>query len=145
VSPPAGDAARATRVWALMRALVLDRYDRRAEVCAALGMSFFRIKVLRMVAEEPATMGVLAERLNSDPPYITLLVDDLQQRGLVVRTEHPDDRRRKIVSATPEGRRAAALADSLLGAPPPAIIELDDRELADLERVLGGLLDHGPG
>ena len=128
----------ATRVWESMRTLVLEA-DRRDEVCAALGMSFFRIKVLRRVAGEPMTMGVLAERLGSDPPYVSVVVDDLVRRGLMARTEHPDDRRRKIVSVTAAGARAAAQAEQLLATPPSALVGLPVAELAALNRVLGGL------
>jgi len=96
----------ATRVWATMRTLVLGA-DRRDEVCAALGMSFFRIKVLRRIAAEPTTGGLLAERLGSDPPYVSVVVDDLVRRGPVIRTPDPSDRRRKVLSVTASGARAA--------------------------------------
>ena len=129
----------ATRVWAVMRELVLD-HDRREEVCVALGMSFFRIKVLRRVAAEPATMGVLAERLGSDPPYVSIVVDDLVRRGLLTRTGDPGDRRRKIVSVTAEGARAAARAEELMAAPPAVLAGLPADELAVLDRVLGRLV-----
>jgi DNA-binding MarR family transcriptional regulator len=128
----------AARVWAVMRDIVLD-HDHRDEVCAALGLSFFRIKVLRRVAAEPATMGALVERLGSDAPYISVVVDDLARRGLVERTADPADRRRKIVSVTAEGARAAARAEELLAAPPAAIAGLPEDDLAALDRVLGGL------
>ena len=39
-SEAAGELA--ARAWQGMRALVLDRYDRRKMVCDALGMSFIR-------------------------------------------------------------------------------------------------------
>lgn len=128
----------AARVWEAMRELVLD-HDRRIEVCQALGMSFFRIKVLCRVAEEPVTMGVLVERLGSDPPYVSVVVDDLVRRGLVVRTSDPADRRRKIVSVTPDGGRAAARAEDLMMTPPAVLAGLPEADMAVLDRVLGGL------
>ena len=133
----------ATRVWEAMRTLVLAS-DHRDEVCAALGMSSFRVKVLRRVAQEPVTMGVLAERLGSDPPYVSVVVDDLVRRGLMARTGHPDDRRRKIVSVTAAGARAAAQAERLLATPPAALVELSTAELAGLARILTGLHAGGP-
>jgi len=42
------------------------------------------------LADEPQTLRALAERLLADPPYITLIVDDLEQRGLVRRMPHPE-------------------------------------------------------
>lgn len=130
------DAAR--RVWAAMRALVTED-DRRAELCAALGMSFFRVKVLRRIAAEPTTGGLLAERLGSDPPYVSVVVEDLVQRGLVVRTPDATDRRRKVLSVTVAGERAAARAEALLATPPRALADLPAEHLADLDRLLSGL------
>ena len=130
--------APATRVWTAMRALVLD-HDRRDEVAAALGMSFFRVKVLLHVASGPVPMGTLAESLRSDPPYVSVVVDDLVRRGLLVRTEDPADRRRKIVTVTPDGALAAARADDLMTTPPAALAGLPAADLAVLDRVLSGL------
>ena len=131
---------RARQAWDAMRTLVLDSHDRRAEVCAALGMSFFRIKVLRRVAAGPVTMSELVERLRSDAPYVSIVVEDLVGRGLVVRTSHPDDRRRKIVSVTQEGAAAAARAEEVLGRPPAALEALPDEELKALEQALARML-----
>lgn len=130
---------RAARVWDVMRSLVLDRHDRRAEVCAELGMSFFRIKVLRRVARGSLTMGELVEQVGSDAPYVSVVVEDLARRGYVVRTSHPDDRRRKIVSVTAGGAAAAARAEEVLGRPPTALASMDAAELAALERALARL------
>ena len=130
------DAAR--RVWAAMRTLVTED-DRRAELCAALGMSFFRVKVLRRIAAEPTTGGLLAERLGSDPPYVSVVVEDLVQKGLVVRTPDASDRRRKVLSVTAAGERAAERAEALLATPPRALADLPAEHLADLDRLLSGL------
>lgn len=131
------EAAR--RVWATMRALVTED-DRRAELCAALGMSFFRIKVLRRIASEPTTGGLLAERLGSDPPYVSVVVDDLVRRGLVVRTPDVTDRRRKVLTVTAAGERAAARAEALLATPPRALTDLPAEHLADLDSLLAGVV-----
>jgi DNA-binding MarR family transcriptional regulator len=128
----------ATRVWEAMRELVLGN-DRRDEVAAAVGISFFRVKVLLHAAAGPVPMGVLAESLRSDAPYVSVAVDDLVRRGLVVRTEDPGDRRRKIVTITPDGARAAARAGALMTTPPAALAALPAADLAVLDRVLGGL------
>jgi len=129
----------AESVWGRMRALVLDRYDVKAAACAALGMSFVRIKALRHIAAAPVTMRDLAGMLASDPPYVTLIVDDLTRRGLVTRSPNPADRRSRIVTATPAGHAAAARAGQILGEPPAALRALDDGELATLDRILARL------
>ncbi len=138
------DVEAAARVWRGMRGLVLDRNDRRKEVCEALGMSFIRIKALRRLASGPLTLRRLAERLMTDPPYTTIVVADLERRGLVTRTAHPGDRRAKLVTVTPEGARAAELAERILDEPPPFLAALDPADLAALDRVVTKLLAHGP-
>ncbi len=130
---------RAARVWREMRTLVLERYDRRKEVCAALDMSFVRAKALRHLASGPMAMRELAAALATDAPYTTLVVDDLERRGLVTRTAHPSDRRSKVVTATPDGVRAAARADEILNEPPAPLLELTAAELSTLEQILAKL------
>jgi DNA-binding MarR family transcriptional regulator len=130
----------AERVWQAMTVLVTERNDRRREVCDALGMSFVRIKVLRRVATGPMTMRQISELMAIDRPYLTLIVDDLEARGLVSRKTSEHDRRCKIVATTPAGDDAAREAERILYDPPPALLALDPADLAVLDRALGGLL-----
>jgi DNA-binding MarR family transcriptional regulator len=134
------DPQTATRVWHGLRTLVLDRYDRRKEVCDALDMSFVRAKALRRLVAAPMTMRQLAAELSTDAPYTTLVVDDLVRRGLVVRDVHPEDRRQKIVTVTAAGGEAAKLAESILGEPPPPLMDLDPADLATLDRIIAALV-----
>jgi DNA-binding MarR family transcriptional regulator len=135
-----GTAEAATRAWGNLRALVLERNERRKEVVEAVGMSFFRVKALRRIAARPSRMSELAAQLGSDRPYLSLVVDDLEKRGLVERHQHPTDRRCKIVSATEEGRATATRANAILGAPPPALLALPAEDLAALERITAALV-----
>lgn len=130
----------AERVWATMWTFVHDRHDARAAVTAELGLSFFRVKVLRRVAREPSTLRDLVARLGSDPPYVSVVVDDLVERGLVERSSDPADRRRKIVTVTPEGAAVAARADRILATPPPALAAMPEEDLATLEALLTRLM-----
>lgn len=144
---PAEPAAQASpevlaaQAWQAMRALVTDRYDRRKKVCDALGMSFIRAKALRRIAGGPMTMRELAAALGTDPPYTTVVVDDLERRGLVTRTIRAGDRRSKIVAITPAGDEQANLAERILGDPPRPIRVLPAQDLAALGRILTTLLD----
>ena len=115
--------------------MVLD-HDRKVAVSEALGLSWTRSLALRRLAAEPLTLRALAERLTADPPYVTLMVDDLEERGLVQRTPHPDDRRAKLVQLTARGRAAATRADAILDEPPAALSDLPAKDLAALVRVL---------
>ncbi|WP_116111889.1 MarR family winged helix-turn-helix transcriptional regulator [Amycolatopsis ruanii] len=132
----------AERVWERMQD-VLGRHDRRKAVTEALGLSFIKIKALRRLASGPLTLADLAERLNTDRPYVTLVVDDLEQRGLVSRTVHPQDRRRKLVAVTPAGAEAAATAERILAEPPASLAALDADGLAQLDRLLAKLTTAG--
>jgi DNA-binding MarR family transcriptional regulator len=138
-----GAQRAAARAWSGMRALVLDRHDRRKEVGAALGMSFFRAKALRRLARGQLTMRELTAELATDPPYTTLVVNGLEARGLVRRAVHPADRRVKVVSLTPEGRRMSERADAILNEPPTSLLALDPDDLAALDRIIGALLRAG--
>jgi DNA-binding MarR family transcriptional regulator len=132
------DADLARRAWRAMSEIMYD-HDRKVAVSEALGLSFARVRALRLLATQPHTLRALAERLLADPPYVTLMVDDLEERGLVQRMPHPEDRRAKLVELTAAGRAAAARADAILDEPPAALRDVPAADLAALLRVLEGL------
>ncbi|MGI5245768.1 MarR family winged helix-turn-helix transcriptional regulator [Dactylosporangium sp. CA-139066] len=134
--PDPHTAAQAAQVWRDLLTLVHERHDRRKEACEALDLSFVRIKALRRLAGEPLTMRELAARLQTDAPYTTLVVDDLEKQGLVRREPHPADRRSKLVTATDLGRAEAARAEAILSAPPPQMLALSPEDLATLARIV---------
>lgn len=129
------DEDLARRAWRAMSDIVLD-HDRKAAASEALGLSFARVRALRQLAAQPHTLRALAERLLADPPYVTLIVDDLEERGLVQRMPHPEDRRAKLVQLTAAGRAAATRADGILDEPPAALRDVPAEDLAVLLRVL---------
>ncbi|HWH96312.1 MAG TPA: MarR family transcriptional regulator [Baekduia sp.] len=121
-----------------MSEIVLE-HDRKVAVSEALGLSFARVRALRQLAAQPHTLRALAERLLADPPYVTLIIDDLEERGLVQRRPHPEDRRAKLVDLTAAGRAAAARADAILDEPPAALRDAPAEDLTALLRVLARL------
>ena len=129
------DTDLARRVWRAMSEIALDR-DRKVAVSEALGLSWTRVLALRRLAAQPLTLRALAERLAADPPYVTLMVDDLEERGLVQRMPHPEDRRAKLVHLTAAGKAAAARADAILHEPPAALRDVPAEDLAVLLRVV---------
>jgi DNA-binding MarR family transcriptional regulator len=120
------------QAWQAMMKISLDR-DHKTAVSNAVGLSWTRILVLRNLLAEPQTFRGLAEHLSADPSYVTLIVDDLESRGLVRRTPHPTDRRSKLVELTDDVRITAAHANTILDSPPAA---LHDIATADLEAIL---------
>ena len=124
--------------WAAMRELVEDN-GRREELRAALGLGrgSGRVKVLLALADHsPLALGELAEQLGVDAPYATLIVNHLEALGLVQRTLDPEDRRRKLVSATPEGQAATVTALAIYARPPASFSQLSAEEAAQLRAIL---------
>lgn len=128
----------AGEAWALMSDLVLD-HQRRRQVSEAVGLSFSRTRAVRRVAKTPMSMGDLALALGIDRPNATVLVDDLEDRGLVRRRPHPTDRRAKVVEATRKGKAVAKKADDILGMPPSALTSLGSENLEVLRDLLAPL------
>jgi DNA-binding MarR family transcriptional regulator len=129
------DPDLARRAWRSMLKVVLD-HDRKVAVSEALGVSWARVRALQRLAVRPHTLSELAEQLAADRPYATLIVDGLEERGLVARTPHPEDRRAKVVALTAAGRAAAARADAILDEPPAALHDVPAEDLEAVLRVL---------
>jgi DNA-binding MarR family transcriptional regulator len=130
----------ATRVWRALRDLVIahDQRDQLRETLG-LGRGTGRIKVLLRLTEGPLTLRDIAEFTGVDAPYATVIVDSLEARGLVERTPHPGDRRRKLVTLTPAGQQAAARASHIISQPPAGLTGLTHGELTLLESLLARL------
>ncbi|HEX2893227.1 MAG TPA: MarR family transcriptional regulator [Marmoricola sp.] len=131
----------ATSAWRAMRTLVLDQHDRRHAVSQAIGMSYLRAKALRLLEPGPMPMRDLCAALTTDPPYTTVVVDDLEERGLVTREVNPADRRSKLVRVTAAGRAVARTADAIQSAPPETLTALSSTDLAALDRILRKLVE----
>jgi DNA-binding MarR family transcriptional regulator len=66
--------------------------------------------VIRALYARPLPLARLAELLDVTKQAAQQTVDDMQAAGLVARQEDPDDRRRKLLALTAEGRRVRATA-----------------------------------
>jgi DNA-binding MarR family transcriptional regulator len=135
----------ATSAWRSMRSLVLDLNDRRVAVSDAIGMSYLRAKALHRLLDGPLPQRELGSALVIDAPYTTVIVDDLEKRGLVQRQVNPADRRSKLVRITTAGRAVARTAEKIQSTPPAALAALTGAELATLERTLRRLVDGSDG
>ena len=132
---------QAVRVWSALYDYV-NAQDRRRELQAALGLGggFGRVKVLLHREEGPMTLRDIAEANGLDAPYATVICDKLVQKGFVVRTPHPDDNRRKLVSLTEQGRATAKLAREIIGEPPVSLAAMASSDLVVLEGILARLV-----
>src|SRR5262245_34261340 len=85
------------------------------------------------------TMTELAGELHVRLSTITGVIDQLEGKGLVERTDHPEDRRSLHVRLTPKGRDLYRAAhEAFLSHLKPL---LDNRPSADRERLLSFLTD----
>lgn len=93
---------------------------------------------------EPAPMRSLSDSMCCDPSNITGVVDRLEERGLIQRTEDPSDRRVKIVQATPTGRKLRDTFVARLFADVPGMARLTTAQVADLKMALATLAADQP-
>lgn len=130
----------ADAVWRQLSALVMDNRDTwRRTVIAATGLPFSRIRILRRLARKPMTVKQIAETAAMDAPAATVAVNDLEQRGLVLRRVDPENRRRKLVSLTAAGCKVVALVEAV-DYPAPAWMEkLSEAELTALRDLMDRL------
>lgn len=128
----------ASRVWTGLHEYVTGQ-DRRRALRAALNLGPGKVEVLIKLADGPMTLREIALAVDVDPPAATVGVNQLEARGLVHRTAHPDDNRRKLVRLTDAGRDAARRAQAILAAPPAELAALDPGDLARLDEILARL------
>ena len=88
------------------------------------GVPIEHFRVLETLdGREPRAMGEIASAALIETPTLTKIIDKMTTEGLVYRAPDPQDRRRVLVLATPEGR---ALYKRLRG-----VTQAQERRLAD--------------
>jgi DNA-binding MarR family transcriptional regulator len=128
----------ASRVWIALHEFVIGQ-DRRRALRAALDLGPGKVEALITLLDGPMNLREIARALEIDPPAATVGVDQLEARGLVHRTPHPDDKRRKLVHLTDAGREAAQRGQVILNEPPSELTDMDPEDLAQLETLLARL------
>jgi DNA-binding MarR family transcriptional regulator len=127
-------------VWRAMAAVVFDNREAwRRSVVDTSGLPFSRVRVLRRLARRPMTAKEVAESATMDAPATTVAVNDLEDRGLVVREAHPSNRRCKVISLTDEGRRVVASIEGVDDPAPAPFAALSPEELRALDAILAKL------
>jgi DNA-binding MarR family transcriptional regulator len=127
----------ADEVWRALAALVIDNRDgwKRA-VVEQTGLPFSRVRILKRLSRRPMTVKQVAHAAAMDAPATTVAVNDLEDRGLVVRETDPTNRRSKVVSLTDAGREIVQQIDTIDDPEPNVLGELDDAELNQLRSIL---------
>lgn len=133
----AGPLSDAERMWRRLVELVMEtRGDWRREVSEATGLPFSRVRALWRLENGARTLSELADDMGTDAPAATVLINALEQRGLVKRVPHPTDRRAKQVSLTPAGRRMLKVVEKIPDPPPDSLRCLPTAELGRLLKTL---------
>ncbi len=133
------DVPTPDEVWRMLLHVVGTRDKWKRAITERTGLPFSRIKILRQLRCGPMTVKELAAAAAMDAPAATVTVNDLEDRGLVLRSVDPANRRTKVVSITELG--SAVVADALATHDPApetiaALSESDLRTLRDLLRKL---------
>ncbi len=83
---------------------------------APLGVTAVQAMTLMFLLDaDPMTSRDLGEKTQLDSATLTGIIDRLEAQGLVVRREHPDDRRAILVALTGPGKETAGKMSILVG------------------------------
>lgn len=127
-------------VWRTMAAIAFSNRDSwRRAVVEQTGLPFSRIRILKRLDQRPMSVKQVAHAATIDAPAATVAVNDLEERGLVVRSIDPTNRRCKLVSLTDAGRDVVNAIDAIDDPAPDAIAALTDVELRQLHAILARL------
>lgn len=131
-------------IWQALVALVWEtRGEWRRNVSEVSGLPFSRVRVLWRLSDEPRTLTQLAEMTGHDAPATTVAVNDLEDRGLVERQPHPENRRAKLVSLTPAGEKLVErIRRTVRDDAPTAFQQLSKTDLGHLRRIVERVSGH---
>jgi DNA-binding MarR family transcriptional regulator len=91
----------------------------------------------------PASQAALGRRCEIDRSYVVEAVNELADRGLVVRATDPADRRRNTITITKAGiRQLHRIGEALDGVQESLLAPLSPDERGQLTRLLARVLDH---
>lgn len=124
---------------AAKKLIMYSRGVAKGSIGTAYGMSMGEDPVLEFLSRQEDGMSPsdLAERLGYSRPRMTRILDSLESKGYIVRSQDPHDRRRVIASCTDAGREHAH--DSSSGGVSnlaKSLSKMDDQDVRELLRAL---------
>jgi DNA-binding MarR family transcriptional regulator len=139
-----GKRAVAADVWRSMAGFTTAHFQSgdRLALLRELGLTPGHMKALGVLdPEEPKPMRALADALSCDASMVTMIVDRLEERGLVERRVLLDDRRVKTLVLTPRGIQTRTHLAEAMSEPPEALLDL---KMARLEALRDALKELPP-
>jgi len=137
----------------LLKRLGFAAKERAMEAFEETGLTPYHYAVLLSLSEDShETQGAIADSLGYDRGQLVGMLDELEERGLVERRRDPADRRRQLVSMTPEGKRELTRLRALSRRLEAELFgPLDERQREQLHELLLSLAEShlpqfgGPG
>jgi DNA-binding MarR family transcriptional regulator len=146
------DQQRAWRAYLEATTLLFDALDRQLQAEAGMPHGYYEILVRLSEAEDRAMrMSELAARTRSSRSRLSHAIARLEERGWVMRTDAPTDRRGQVAQLTAKGLGVlTAAAPGHVAAVRAAVIErLTPEQIAQLESIgtaiVEGLCPGGDG
>jgi DNA-binding MarR family transcriptional regulator len=144
VAPPSKEdlaASDAAEAWALIGELFFEHgRPRGLELAQEFELSPPLTLVLRLL-DQPKPMGELAQSMHCDNSNMTGLVDRLEERGLVERTQADGDRRVRLIALTDRGSEIREELVRRMAEPPAPLTELQPADQRALTALLRRALD----
>lgn len=109
---PGASLESPTELAELVRQVMRRLRQGTRDTLAPLGLTGSEARVVRLLADGPLRMSVIAYRLTVVPRTVTDVVDGAERAGVVARRADPDDRRSTLVELTSAGRNLLEQLDS---------------------------------
>lgn len=103
----------------------------------ALSHTQWKILIRFNFLPNPCTQQQLLKSLDIDPAHLTRVIDQLEQRKLVVRARSPNDKRVFNVCPTPQGKKMLARMEQIMKQGSDVLVEeLNENEVKLLNNLL---------